>query len=127
MVDAGDIDVDMRTLARSVVTTLTSRDGGDGAPSWPGPRAPNSKGSFEGSGRPLAQVGPMIERAVGRKQLPKGTNPAELMKYVAAPLYYQLLMTAEPLTESDADRAAAVAIVAARAGLFAPRRRAVGK
>jgi hypothetical protein len=69
----------------------------------------------------------MIERAVGRKQLPKGTNPAELMKYVAAPLYYQLLMTAEPLTESDADRAAAVAIVAARAGLFAPRRRAVGK
>ena len=40
------------------------------------------------------------------------------MKYVAAPLYYQLLMTDEPLTEAAADRAAAAALAAARAGVL---------
>ena len=41
------------------------------------------------------------------------------MKYVAAPIYYQLLMSDEPLTEATADRAAAAALTAARAGLLA--------
>ena len=40
------------------------------------------------------------------------------MKYIAAPLYYQLLMTDEPLTEAAADRAAAAALAAARAGVL---------
>jgi hypothetical protein len=37
---------------------------------------------------------------------------------VAAPLYYRLLITAEPLTEAAADQAAAAALAAARAGAF---------
>jgi len=51
-----------------------------------------------------------------------------VIKYVGAPLYYRFLVLNEPLTPEAADRAAIVAIVAARAGDFttdavrAPRR-----
>ena len=66
----------------------------------------------------LAHVGPVIERAIERHQLPRSTSPADLMKYIAAPLYFQLLMTDEPLTEATADRASAAALAAARAGVL---------
>ena len=39
------------------------------------------------------------------------------MKYIAAPLYCQLLMTDEPLTEATADQASAAALAAARVGV----------
>ena len=67
-----------------------------------------------------ARVGPIIEQAIARKQLPATTDPTELMKYVAAPIYYQLLMSDEPLTDATADRAAAAALTAARANLLTP-------
>ena len=119
--DTGDIDADMRTLARAVVNTLTSRDGVATVRTIVAD-APGSR-ELEGIVRRfwatrLAHVGPVIERAIERGQLPDRTSPAELMKYVAAPLYYQLLMTAEPLTETSADRAAAAAVAAARAGVL---------
>jgi hypothetical protein len=41
------------------------------------------------------------------------------MKYIAAPIYYQLLMSDEPLTAATADRGAAAALTAARANLLA--------
>ena len=66
----------------------------------------------------LAQVGPIVERAVEREQLPRGTSAAEVIEYVAAPLYYRLLIAGEPPTENDADLAAAAALAAARAGVF---------
>jgi len=49
---------------------------------------------------------------------PRGTSAAELIAYLAAPLYYRLLVTAEPLTRDAADLAAAAALAAARAGVF---------
>jgi hypothetical protein len=61
-------------------------------------------------------VAPIIEAAIARHHLPATTSATELMKYIAAPLYYQLLMTDEPVTEASADRAAAAALAAARAG-----------
>ena len=45
----------------------------------------------------LAQVGPIVERAVTRGQLPQGTNPDDLMRHLAAPLVHRLLVTAAPL------------------------------
>ena len=66
----------------------------------------------------LDHIGPIIEGAIGRGELPPSTSPTELMKYVAAPLYYQLLMTDDPLTNASADRAAAAAVAAARAGVL---------
>jgi hypothetical protein len=55
---------------------------------------------------------------VTRGELPASTDPAPVMHAMAAPLYYRLLVTGEALTEQDADRAAAAALAAARAGVF---------
>lgn len=57
-------------------------------------------------------AGSIVERAVSRGQLPHGTQPDELMRHLAAPLFHRLLVTAEPLTQATADQAAA------RAGVF---------
>jgi AcrR family transcriptional regulator len=119
--DSGDVDRDMEELARAVVATLTSPAGGAtvraivaAAPSSPELGAVLSK--FWVARR--ERVGPIIEAAIARGQLPTGTDPAALMRFVAAPLYFQLLMTDEPLTEVDARRAAASALAAARAGVL---------
>jgi hypothetical protein len=40
------------------------------------------------------------------------------MRYLAAPLFHRLLVTAEPLPRAAADQAAAVVLAAARAGVF---------
>ncbi|HUP73553.1 MAG TPA: TetR/AcrR family transcriptional regulator [Acidimicrobiales bacterium] len=119
--DTGDIDDDMRTLARAVVATLTSRDGLAIVRALVA-EAPNSPElgevlrSFWTSR--WAHVGPIITAAIERGQLPPATSPSELMKFIAAPLYYQLLMTDEPLSDQSADRAAAAALAAARAGVL---------
>ena len=121
--DTGDIDQDLRALGRAVLAILTSRDG-----------AATVRALVAGAqdsadvGRVvrrfwatrLAHVGPLVDRAVSRGQLPNGTDPDDLMRYLAAPLFHRLLVTAEPLTTATADQAAAVVLAAARAGVFIP-------
>ncbi len=60
----------------------------------------------------------IVDRAVRRGQVPAGTDPAAFMHAMSAPLYYRLLVTREPVTERDADLAAAAAVAAARDGVF---------
>jgi AcrR family transcriptional regulator len=119
--ETGDIDADLRSLARAAAQTLGSRDGAAAA------RALVSAGQDSSAVRDVlrrywtaraAHVGPVIERAIDRGDLPAGTDSAELIGYVAAPLYHRLLVTGQPLTEAVADRAAAAALAAARAGIF---------
>ena len=125
--DGGDIDQDLRALARAVLAILTSRDGAATVRAL----VAGAQGSPE-VGRVvrrfwatrLAQVGPIVERAVSRGQLPQGTDPDDLMRYLAAPLFHRRLVTAEPLTQATADQAAAAALAAARAGVFARPREA---
>jgi len=119
--DTGDIDADLRTLARAVVATITSQDGlatvrALVAEAPASPELGEVLRSFWASRR--AHIGPIIIAAIERGQLPPATSPSELMKYVAAPLYYQLLLTDEPLRDASADRAAAAALAAARAGVL---------
>jgi AcrR family transcriptional regulator len=125
--DTGDIDRDARVLARSVAATLNQPVVAAAA------RATLSLSAAEvradivrrfWSSR-LAAVGPVIERAAQRGQLPPGTDPADVIAAIAAPLYFRLLVLGEPLRPSDADAAAAAALCAARCGIFthAPARR----
>jgi AcrR family transcriptional regulator len=119
--DSGDVDQDLRALARAVLAILTSRDGAATvralvAGAQGSPAVGRVVRRFWGAR--LAQVGPIVERAVTRGQLPSKTNASELVKQVAAPLFYRLLVTAEPLTRATADQAAAAALAAARAGVF---------
>jgi AcrR family transcriptional regulator len=119
--DSGDVDRDLRALARAVLAILTSRDGAAtvralvaGAQS--SPEVGQVVRRFWAAR--LAHVGPIVDRAVTRGQLPRGTDPDELLRYLAAPLFHRLLVTAEPLTPAAADHAAAVVLAAARAGAF---------
>jgi AcrR family transcriptional regulator len=119
--DAGEVEADLRDLARAIQATLTSQEGAatvraivSGARSSP-EVAGILRRFWEAR---LALVGTIVERAVARGQLPPETNAAELMRYVAAPLFHRLLVMAEPLTTADADQAAAAAVAAARAGVF---------
>ncbi len=57
-----------------------------------------------------------VSDAVARGELPPATPPDRVIAQVSAPLYYALLNTGEPLDEAAADRAAAAALAAARAG-----------
>jgi AcrR family transcriptional regulator len=119
--DTGSVDEDLRRWARSIVAMLTARDSGAVV------RALLSTGDTPET-RDLrrrfyrtrsALVEPIVERAVARGQLPPGTDAAEVIKQVGAPLYYRFLIIEEPLSPAAADLAAAAALAAARAGVFA--------
>jgi len=119
--DTGDIAQDLRDLARAVQLLLATREGAATTRAMAA-RSHDSDGVGQvmralWAGR-LAQVTPMIERAVTRGQLPAGTNPDDLMKHLSAPLFHRLLVTAEPVTQANADQAAAAALAAALAGVF---------
>ena len=66
----------------------------------------------------LEAISAIVDRAVSRGELPAGTDPVALMRTLAAPLYYQLLVARVPVTEADADLAAAATLAAAKAGVF---------
>jgi AcrR family transcriptional regulator len=119
--DTGDVDQDLRALARAVLALLTSREGAATVRALvAGAQETQDVGQVVRRFWTvrLARVGPIVERAVARGQLPHGTSPDELMRYLAAPLFHRLLVTAEPLTKAAADQAAAVVLAAARAGVF---------
>lgn len=59
---------------------------------------------------------PLVVAAVERGELPAGTEPAELVKALIAPIYLRVLVTAEPVDEATADQAVQIALAAARAG-----------
>ncbi|MEU3165954.1 TetR/AcrR family transcriptional regulator [Streptosporangium sp. NPDC006930] len=63
----------------------------------------------------------LVTRAVERGELPGDIDAADLIRTAVAPLYYRLFVTGEPVDEQVADRAAAAALAAARAGVFRPR------
>ncbi|GAB3997098.1 hypothetical protein GCM10029992_19020 [Glycomyces albus] len=67
----------------------------------------------------IAEWAPCVERAAERSEVPAGTDAAEVIRAVSAPLYYRLLADGEPLDAAAADRAAEAAAVAAEAGTFA--------
>lgn len=122
--DTGHVDVDLQLLARSVATTLSSPQGAgviramvDGAH-----RSAVVRGIVqEFWANRISQVGVIVDRAVERGQLPPGVEAALLIHHLGAPLYHDLLVTLGPLTEQAADRAAAAAVAAARAGVFTGR------
>lgn len=119
--DTGDLALDLQTLARGVRAVLTSTVGSaavrtlvSGAQA--SPEVAQVLRTFW-AGR-LTKVIPIVERAVADGRLPQGTDSIELMKYLAAPLFHGVLVTAEPVTNQDADRAAAAVLAAALAEVF---------
>ncbi len=117
--DSDDISADLRSLARSLVRFLASPLGqavtavmlSDAG------RIPEvasaQRRRFEDRYR---QAEPVVARAIARGELPPGTDPAEVVRAVLAPIYLRVLVTSEPISQSTADAAADAALAAARAG-----------
>ncbi|WP_254392541.1 TetR/AcrR family transcriptional regulator [Streptomyces buecherae] len=116
--DTGTVAGDLRALARALVASVSTPVG----------RALITTVLAEAARLPqLADVKralfddrfrraePVVTRAVERGELPAETDPAELLKTLAAPIYFRLVCTGEPVDEGTADRAAQVALAAARA------------
>lgn len=66
----------------------------------------------------IAEWAPCVEAAVARGEAPEGTDAAEVIRAVSAPLYYRFLVSGDPLDEAAADRAAAAAVASVEAGVF---------
>lgn len=117
--DTGAVESDLRELARGLVRWLTSAPGAGMVATMLSdccrvPEIADARRAFYRVR--FAQAAPVVRRAIERGELPVGTEPAELLKVLMAPIYLSLLVTAEPLDEAAADRAAAIALAAARAG-----------
>jgi AcrR family transcriptional regulator len=117
--DTGSIETDLREFARWIVLVLTS-DVGVAAVSVlfsDASRLPEIaylKRDFFVERHKVADL--MVQRAITRGEVPIGTDSRELIGLVAAPIYYRLLVTGEPINPAVADRAAGAALAAARAG-----------
>ncbi|HUA28544.1 MAG TPA: TetR/AcrR family transcriptional regulator [Streptosporangiaceae bacterium] len=119
--DTGDIDADLRWYARSLVTWMNSPAGRmvTAATLSEAARIPDiteARHRFFAGRFGLAES--VVAGAVARGELPAGTDPAELIKTVIAPIYLRILVIDEPIDRAVADRAAEVALTAARAGLL---------
>jgi AcrR family transcriptional regulator len=117
--DTGDIDTDLRRLARGLVAFLNSPAGQALAAATLSdagriPEVADAKHRF--SADRFRRAEPVISAAIARGDLPAGTDPAELIRTLVAPIYLRLLVTGEPIDATTADNAAKVALAAARAG-----------
>jgi len=120
--DTGTVDTDLRVLCRSVQAMLASPRGAATTRSVLAGAAASAEirsVMAEFWATRLSAIAVIVDRAIARGEVPADTAPGPVMNAMAAPLYYRLLVTAEPLTPADADRAAAAALAAARAGVFA--------
>ncbi|MGP4014642.1 TetR/AcrR family transcriptional regulator [Saccharopolyspora sp. 5N708] len=118
--DTGSVDTDLRENGRLVVRTLTDPRQGRLfkaliAASLCNDQAAQALHRFYAVR--IAEWASCVTDGVERGELPPGTDPHRVVAAVSAPLYYALLNTGAPLDEAAADRAAAAALAAARAGV----------
>ncbi|MBE1532446.1 TetR/AcrR family transcriptional regulator [Actinomadura algeriensis] len=66
----------------------------------------------------IAEWSPCVEQAIVRGEAPDGTDAAEVVRAVSAPLYYRFLVSGDPLDETVADQSAHAAACAAGAGAY---------
>lgn len=119
LLDTGSIDVDLRGLALGIHRFYTD-------PVWrpmmlgliaAGVHDPRAAGALRDFFRVRnEQAAESVRHAIRRGELPADTDPVEVIRSLGAPFYYRMLVTHEPLDETVAERAAAAAIAAAKAG-----------
>ncbi|MGW2475401.1 TetR/AcrR family transcriptional regulator [Streptomyces sp. NPDC001665] len=117
----GSLEGDLRANARLVLKTLTDERQGALfrsviAAATCDPRTAQALHRFYAIR--VEEWAGCVTEAVERGELPSGTDPEEVVRAVSAPLYYRLLASGDPLDEAAADRAAAAAVLAAKAGAY---------
>jgi AcrR family transcriptional regulator len=122
--DQGNLDADLRALARGVITSL--RDpairaafASMVAAAVQDPSAREVLSRFLAAR--IAKMTVIIDRAALRGELPRGTDGAAVISTVTALIYYRLFIAGEQASHDMADTAAATAAAAARMGPTSPR------
>ncbi|MEU6858639.1 TetR/AcrR family transcriptional regulator C-terminal ligand-binding domain-containing protein [Glycomyces sp. NPDC046736] len=119
--DTGSLDADLAALAALNVATLTDERQGPlfkaviAAATWDEPTAVALRGFYRAR---IAEWAPCVDLGIERGDVPEGTDAAEVIRAVSAPLYYRLLVSGDPLDADTGKRAAAAAAAAARLGAF---------
>ena len=119
--DTGSLEEDLLSVARLIQRTLADRRQGGlfkailAAGTCDARTAEALAGFYRTR---VEEMAPIVADAVARGEAPEGTDPAAVIRQVSAPLYYRLLTDTTPLRRADADRAAAAALAAVRAGVF---------
>lgn len=121
LVDTGSVDTDLRELAIEISRFFSDHQAGPVvmaliADAVHSPRAADEmRGLWAERNRAAAEA---VRRGIDRGELPAATDPVEVIRALGAPVYYRLLITHEPVDDTVAERAAAAALAAARAGTF---------
>jgi AcrR family transcriptional regulator len=117
--DTGAVETDLQALARALAHSMTGPVGRavQTAMHSDAGRLPEIA---EARRRVFAdrfrRAEPVITRAIERGELPAETDPVEVLKTLAAPIYFRLLVSADPIDEDTADQAVRITLAAARAG-----------
>ncbi|NUP30468.1 MAG: TetR/AcrR family transcriptional regulator [Streptomycetaceae bacterium] len=120
--DTGSLAADLRGLARAIVTLYVDNPRIRTvvetiiATATKDPGASEALHEFFADRNRRAAV--IVERAVARGELPPGTDGVELISFLAAPIYYRMLVSRRPIDTALADHAATAAHIAALSGVF---------
>jgi AcrR family transcriptional regulator len=119
--DNGNLDSDMRALARDILAAYANPGLSTVVASVVSaavhlPEARQTLSDFFTAR--TTEMAIIAERAVQRGDLPADTDPVEVIRMLGAPFCYRRFITGEPVDEEVADRAAAAAVAAARAGVL---------
>jgi AcrR family transcriptional regulator len=118
--DEGNLDGDLRALARGVVSSLRDPAIRAAFASMVAAAMQNPSAREVLSGFLAARTAKMtviVGRAALRGEVPPGTDAAAVISTITALVYYRLLTLGEQASQDIADRAAATAAAVARAGL----------
>jgi AcrR family transcriptional regulator len=121
LADTGTVDEDLRRLAVRISRFFTDHVAGSLVLALIAEAVHNASaaaGLHEFWDRRNTQAAEIVRRAIARGELPAATDPVEVIRALGAPLYYRLLVTHEPIDDTVAERAAATALAAARAGVL---------
>lgn len=119
--DTGDVEADLRSMLHALAAWLTGPVGSplvsmltsDAARL---PAVAQAKRRFFAARADVMRR--RVQAAIDAGQLPSETDPMRVLTALVAPIYLNLLVTEQPVTPADCDRAVAVTLHAARAGIL---------
>ncbi|MFF8845079.1 TetR/AcrR family transcriptional regulator C-terminal ligand-binding domain-containing protein [Streptomyces sp. NPDC015127] len=123
--DTGSLEGDLHALAREVADSFDDPEAAAApaafiAAAFQSRRAADALRAFYAER--FRRSATVVERAVARGEAPTDTDAGEVVRAVSAPLFFRLFITREPADRALADRSAAAAIAALRAGVFSAHR-----
>ncbi|MFJ9367989.1 TetR/AcrR family transcriptional regulator [Nocardia sp. NPDC101769] len=119
--DTGDLEQDLRYIAGAIVRLR----GNPAHQGWldcmvsTAVRDPAARSTLTAAINDRAERAAVaVLRAIDRGEVPADTDPIQVIRWLAAPIYQRIYLTGEPIDIDLADRCAAIAAHAARAGLL---------